>query len=105
MIGMFLPFGIYLQTVLGLTAAQAGLTIVALPLAGMVSAPLAGRLTDRIGGKLRPGGRSHPLRPRHGAGGRPRHRRRQQRAARAVPGGGGSGGGLLLRAHDHGGDA
>ncbi|MQA80678.1 MAG: DHA2 family efflux MFS transporter permease subunit [Streptosporangiales bacterium] len=51
MLGIFLPLTIYLQTVLDLTALEAGLTIAPMPLVAMVLAPLAGRLADRIGGK------------------------------------------------------
>ncbi|MGA7911832.1 MAG: DHA2 family efflux MFS transporter permease subunit [Candidatus Dormiibacterota bacterium] len=51
MLGLFLPFVIYLQSVLGMTALQAGLTIVPMALVSMVTAPNAGRLADRIGGK------------------------------------------------------
>ena len=51
MLGLFLPLTIYLQSVLGLTALQAGLAIAPMSLTSMVIAPNAGRLTDRIGGK------------------------------------------------------
>jgi EmrB/QacA subfamily drug resistance transporter len=51
MFGLFLPLTIYLQTVLGLTAFQAGLAFAPMSLTSMVIAPNAGRLTDRIGGK------------------------------------------------------
>ena len=51
MLGLFLPLTIYLQSVRGLTALQAGLTMMPMPLTSMVIAPNAGRLTDRIGGK------------------------------------------------------
>jgi len=50
-LGMFLPLVIYLQSALGMTALEAGLTIAPMPLASMVSAPTAGRLADRFGGK------------------------------------------------------
>src|SRR5690348_691450 len=52
MIGMFLPLVIYLQSVLGLSALQAGLAIAPMPLISMVVAPGAGRLADKIGGKF-----------------------------------------------------
>ena len=51
MLGLFLPFVIYLQSVRGLTALEAGLTIVPMSLISLPVAPIAGRLTDRIGGK------------------------------------------------------
>jgi EmrB/QacA subfamily drug resistance transporter len=51
MLGMFLPITIYLQSVLGLSALNAGLTIVPMSLASMLVAPFSGRLVDRIGGK------------------------------------------------------
>jgi EmrB/QacA subfamily drug resistance transporter len=50
-IGTFLPLVIYLQSALGMTALEAGLTIAPLPLASMVAAPTAGRLADRFGPK------------------------------------------------------
>jgi EmrB/QacA subfamily drug resistance transporter len=51
MLGLFLPLTIYLQSVIGLTAFQAGLAFAPMSLTSMVVAPNAGRLTDRIGGK------------------------------------------------------
>jgi EmrB/QacA subfamily drug resistance transporter len=51
MMGIFLPFTIYLQSVLGFSALRAGLTIAPASLLSMVVAPVAGRLTDKIGGK------------------------------------------------------
>jgi EmrB/QacA subfamily drug resistance transporter len=51
MLGLFLPLVIYLQSVLGLTALQAGLTTAPMPLISMFIAPVAGRLSDRTGGK------------------------------------------------------
>lgn len=51
MLGLFLPLTIYLQSVRGLSALNAGLIMVPMPLTSMVVAPLAGRLTDRVGGK------------------------------------------------------
>jgi len=49
--GLFLPFTIYLQSVLGLTALQAGLVYVPSSIISMFLTPILGRLTDRIGGK------------------------------------------------------
>jgi EmrB/QacA subfamily drug resistance transporter len=51
MMGIFLPFTIYLQSVLGFSALKAGLTMAPASLLSMVIAPVAGRFTDRIGGK------------------------------------------------------
>jgi len=51
MMGIFLPFTIYLQSVLGFSALKAGLTMAPASLLSMVGAPVAGRMTDRIGGK------------------------------------------------------
>jgi EmrB/QacA subfamily drug resistance transporter len=51
MLGLFLPLTIYLQSVLGLTALQAGLTTAPMSLISMVVAPVAGRFADRVGGK------------------------------------------------------
>ena len=51
MMGIFLPFTIYLQSVLGFSALKAGLTMAPASLLSMVVAPAAGRMTDRIGGK------------------------------------------------------
>ena len=51
MLGLFLPFTIYLQSVRGLTAEEAGVVMVPMSLTMMVVAPFAGRLTDRISGK------------------------------------------------------
>jgi EmrB/QacA subfamily drug resistance transporter len=51
MMGIFLPFTIYLQSVLGFTALKAGLTIAPASLVSMFVAPAAGRMSDRIGGK------------------------------------------------------
>ena len=49
--GIFIPFTIYTQSVLGMSALQSGLTVAPLSLASMVTAPVAGRLADRFGGK------------------------------------------------------
>jgi EmrB/QacA subfamily drug resistance transporter len=51
MLGIFLPFSIYLQAVLGFSALKAGLTMAPASLVSMFVAPVAGRLSDRIGGK------------------------------------------------------
>src|SRR3989440_847235 len=51
MLGLFLPLTIFLQSVLGLSALQAGLTTAPMSLISMFVAPVAGRLSDRIGGK------------------------------------------------------
>ncbi len=51
MLGLFLPLTIFLQTVLGLTALQAGLTTAPMSVMSMFLAPFAGRLADRVGGK------------------------------------------------------
>jgi EmrB/QacA subfamily drug resistance transporter len=51
MLGLFLPLTIFLQSVLGLTALQAGLTTAPMSVISMFVAPLAGRFADRVGGK------------------------------------------------------
>lgn len=51
MMGIFLPFTIYLQSALGYSALKAGLTMAPASLVSMFVAPVAGRLTDKIGGK------------------------------------------------------
>jgi hypothetical protein len=51
MLGLFLPLTIYLQSVLGLTALQAGLTVLPQALVMMFVAGPAGTLADRVGGK------------------------------------------------------
>lgn len=51
MLGLFLPLTIYLQSVLGLTALQAGLTTAPMSVISMFVAPVAGRFADRVGGK------------------------------------------------------
>jgi EmrB/QacA subfamily drug resistance transporter len=50
-IGFFLPFTIYLQSVLGYSALKAGLITAPMSLIGAVLAPIAGRMSDRVGGK------------------------------------------------------
>ena len=51
MLSLFLPITIYLQSVRGFSAFQAGLTLAPASLTSMLTAPFAGRLADRIGGK------------------------------------------------------
>ncbi len=51
MMGIFLPFTIYLQSALGFSALKAGLTMAPASIISMFVAPVAGRMTDRIGGK------------------------------------------------------
>ena len=51
MMGIFLPFTIYLQSVLGFTALKAGLALAPASLISLFVAPVAGRMTDKIGGK------------------------------------------------------
>jgi EmrB/QacA subfamily drug resistance transporter len=52
MMGIFLPFTIYLQSVNGFSALKAGLTMAPASVVAMFVAPVAGRLSDRIGGKF-----------------------------------------------------
>jgi len=52
LVGLFLPFTIYLQSVLGLNALQAGLVYVPSSAVSLLLTPVVGRLVDRIGGKL-----------------------------------------------------
>jgi EmrB/QacA subfamily drug resistance transporter len=51
MLGFFLPLTIYLQSVLGLSAIAAGLTIAPQPVAMMVTSAVAGGLTSKVSGK------------------------------------------------------
>jgi EmrB/QacA subfamily drug resistance transporter len=51
MFGLFLPLTVFLQSVLKLSALQAGLTTAPMSVVSMFVAPFAGRLADRIGGK------------------------------------------------------
>jgi EmrB/QacA subfamily drug resistance transporter len=51
MMGIFLPFTIYLQSVTGFSALKAGLAMAPASLVSLPVAPVAGRLTDKIGGK------------------------------------------------------
>jgi MFS family permease len=50
-LGLYLPLTIYYQSVLGLSALDAGLTVAAQPLAMMVASPLAAGLSQRVSGK------------------------------------------------------
>ncbi|MDQ6876501.1 MAG: DHA2 family efflux MFS transporter permease subunit [Candidatus Dormibacteraeota bacterium] len=50
-LGVFLPLTIYMQSVLGLSAFDAGVTIAAQPLAMMVSSTVASTLVQRVNGK------------------------------------------------------
>jgi MFS family permease len=52
MIGLFLPLTIYLQSVLGHTALEAGLILAPSSVMSMVLAVAAGRLSDRFGGRF-----------------------------------------------------
>jgi EmrB/QacA subfamily drug resistance transporter len=51
MLGIFLPFTIYLQSALGFSALKAGLTMAPSSVVMIILAPGLGRLTDKIGGK------------------------------------------------------
>ncbi len=51
MLGLFLPLTIYYQSVLGMSAVTAGLTIAPQPLAMMVASPIAAMLSQRVSGK------------------------------------------------------
>jgi EmrB/QacA subfamily drug resistance transporter len=51
-IGVLLPFTIYLQSVLGYSAVKAGLVMAPASVVSMFVAPVAGRLADRVGGKF-----------------------------------------------------
>ena len=51
MMGIFLPFTIYLQSVVGMSALRAGLAMAPASVISMFLAPVAGRMADRIGGK------------------------------------------------------
>jgi EmrB/QacA subfamily drug resistance transporter len=51
MLGIFLPFTIYLQSALGMSALRAGLTLAPASVIAAILAPGVGRLADRIGGK------------------------------------------------------
>ena len=51
MLGIFLPFTIYLQSALGFSALKAGLTLMPSSLVMIFFAPFLGKLTDKVGGK------------------------------------------------------
>nr|WP_255430275.1 DHA2 family efflux MFS transporter permease subunit [Streptomonospora sp. PA3] len=51
MLGFFLMFSIHLQSVAGMSALEAGLTMAPMSVVSMVTAPVVGRLIDRLGGK------------------------------------------------------
>jgi EmrB/QacA subfamily drug resistance transporter len=51
MLGLFLPLVIFLQSILSLSALQAGLVLAPMSIASIASAPLAGRMADKYGGK------------------------------------------------------
>jgi EmrB/QacA subfamily drug resistance transporter len=51
LLGVFLVFTIYLQSVLGYSAIKAGLTLLPSSVVSVIVAPVAGRLTDKTGGK------------------------------------------------------
>jgi EmrB/QacA subfamily drug resistance transporter len=50
-LGFFLPFTIYLQSVLGYSAIKAGLILAPMSVIALVLAPVAGKMSDRVGGK------------------------------------------------------
>ncbi|WFE26124.1 DHA2 family efflux MFS transporter permease subunit [Solwaraspora sp. WMMD791] len=49
--GMYLPLSLFLQSVLGMSARDTGLTLVAMAVSGIVAGPIAGVLSDRISGR------------------------------------------------------
>jgi EmrB/QacA subfamily drug resistance transporter len=51
MLGVFLGFTIYLQSVLGYSALKAGLTLLPSSVLSIIAAPPAGKITDKKGGK------------------------------------------------------
>ncbi|MFF9573318.1 DHA2 family efflux MFS transporter permease subunit [Streptomyces sp. NPDC014685] len=51
MLGLVLPFNLYLQSVLHMSAMKAGLVLAPSSLVSMALGPFAGRMSDRIGGK------------------------------------------------------
>jgi len=51
MMGIFLPFTIFLQSALGYSALKAGLTMMPMSLVMIVLAPFLGKATDKVGGK------------------------------------------------------
>ncbi|WP_079041481.1 DHA2 family efflux MFS transporter permease subunit [Streptomyces sp. NBC_00425] len=52
MLGLVLPFNLYLQSVLHMSAMKAGLVLAPSSVVSMALGPFAGRLADRIGGKV-----------------------------------------------------
>jgi EmrB/QacA subfamily drug resistance transporter len=50
-LGILLPFTIYLQSALGFSALRAGLTMAPTSVVSMFVAPVAGKMSDRLGGK------------------------------------------------------
>jgi EmrB/QacA subfamily drug resistance transporter len=51
-LGFFLPVTIYLQSVLGYSAINAGLILAPMSLIALLLAPIAGRASDKVGGKF-----------------------------------------------------
>ena len=51
MLGVYLPIVLVYQSVLGMSALRAGLTLAPLSVASIFAAPVAGKLADRFGGK------------------------------------------------------
>ncbi|MFI1509487.1 DHA2 family efflux MFS transporter permease subunit [Streptomyces sp. NPDC020597] len=51
MLGLVLPFNLYLQSVLHMSAMKAGLVLAPSSVVSMALGPFAGRLADRVGGK------------------------------------------------------
>ena len=49
--GIFIVIPIYMQSVLGMSALQSGLTVAPMSLTAAILAPITGRLSDRFGGK------------------------------------------------------
>lgn len=51
LLGILLPLTIYFQSVLGMSALQAGLTFAPMSILSMIAAPISGGLSERYGGK------------------------------------------------------